>query len=132
LPREDRAVALRNVASASGLCQAASAYTVALLTVSGLSKPFHGFAAVSDGSFAVGEGEILGLIGPNGSGKSTLFNCIAGMYKSTVGSITFAGAEIAGLSADRRRGPRHRCHGACDSGRSGAGRVKAPLRGLNA
>ena len=74
---------------------------MALLTVSGLSKTFHGFAAVSNVCFDVGEGEILGLIGPNGSGKSTIFNCIAGMYRPTAGSIRFAGAEIAGLSADR-------------------------------
>ena len=62
---------------------------------------FDGFTAVSNVSFDVNEGEILGLIGPNGSGKSTTFNCIAGMYRPTAGSITFAGDEIAGLTADR-------------------------------
>ena len=62
---------------------------------------FDGFTAVSNVSFDVNEGEILGLIGPNGSGKSTIFNCIAGMYRPTAGSITFAGDEIAGLTADR-------------------------------
>ena len=72
-----------------------------LLAVSGLSKSFHGFLAVANVSFAVAEGEILGLMGPNGSGKSTIFNCIAGMYKPTAGSIAFAGAEIAGLPAHR-------------------------------
>src|SRR5262249_28522624 len=46
-------------------------------------------------------GEILGLIGPNGSGKSTTFNCIAGLYAPTAGSIRFTGEEIAGLSANR-------------------------------
>jgi branched-chain amino acid transport system ATP-binding protein len=74
---------------------------VALLTVSGLSKSFHGFAAVANVSFAVAEGEILGLIGPNGSGKSTIFNCIAGMYKPSAGSIVFAGDEVSGLPANR-------------------------------
>ncbi len=62
---------------------------------------FDGFTAVSNVSFDVAEGEILGLIGPNGSGKSTTFNCIAGMYVPTAGSIKFAGEEIAGLKADR-------------------------------
>jgi branched-chain amino acid transport system ATP-binding protein len=74
---------------------------VPLLAVSGLTKMFDGFTAVSKVSFDVNEGEILGLIGPNGSGKSTTFNCIAGMYVPTAGSISFAGEEIAGLTANR-------------------------------
>jgi branched-chain amino acid transport system ATP-binding protein len=74
---------------------------VPLLTVSGLTKMFDGFTAVADVSFGVEEGEILGLIGPNGSGKSTTFNCIAGMYMPTRGSIKFRDDEIGGLPADR-------------------------------
>jgi branched-chain amino acid transport system ATP-binding protein len=74
---------------------------VALLTVSGLTKVFDGFTAVSNVSFDVTEGEILGLIGPNGSGKSTTFNCIAGMYAPTAGSVKLLGDEIAGLPANK-------------------------------
>jgi branched-chain amino acid transport system ATP-binding protein len=74
---------------------------VALLAVTGLTKTFGGFTAVSKVSFDVGEGEIVGLIGPNGSGKSTIFNCIAGMYAPTAGSVKFAGEEIGGLPASR-------------------------------
>jgi branched-chain amino acid transport system ATP-binding protein len=72
---------------------------VVILSVSGLTKKFDGFTAVSNVSFEVNEGEILGLIGPNGSGKSTTFNCIAGMLAPTAGSIRFTGEEIAGLPA---------------------------------
>jgi len=72
-----------------------------LLSVSGLSKRFGALRAVHEVSFAVDEGEILGLIGPNGSGKSTTFNCIAGLYRPSAGSIVFEGAEIGGLTADR-------------------------------
>jgi branched-chain amino acid transport system ATP-binding protein len=72
-----------------------------LLSVSGLTKTFDGFTAVSNVSFHVEEGEILGLIGPNGSGKSTTFNCIAGMLPPTSGSIRLNGEEIAGLPANR-------------------------------
>ena len=72
-----------------------------LLNVSGLSKRFGALRAVNNVSFAVEEGEILGLIGPNGSGKSTTFNCIAGLYTPSAGSILFEGAEIAGLPANR-------------------------------
>src|SRR5690606_8549898 len=77
------------------------AISMALLTVQGLTKTFGGFTAIKDVSFEVAEGEILGLIGPNGSGKSTTFNCIAGMYVPTAGSIVFDGREIAGLPANR-------------------------------
>jgi branched-chain amino acid transport system ATP-binding protein len=72
-----------------------------MLTVSGLTKKFGGFTAVSNVSFEVAKGEILGLIGPNGSGKSTTFNCVAGMYTPTAGSILFEGREIAGLKANQ-------------------------------
>jgi branched-chain amino acid transport system ATP-binding protein len=74
---------------------------MAMLTVTGLTKLFDALRAVDNVSFEVHEGEILGLIGPNGSGKSTIFNCIAGLYAPTAGSIQFAGSEIAGLSANR-------------------------------
>ena len=72
-----------------------------MLRVAGLTKRFGGFTAVRDVSFAVEEGEILGLIGPNGSGKSTTFNCIAGLYPPSAGTILFEGAELAGLAANQ-------------------------------
>src|SRR5262245_27837255 len=72
-----------------------------MLSVSGLPKLFGGLRAVDNVAFEVNEGEILGLIGPNGSGKSTIFNCIAGLYAPTAGSIRFRDQEIAGLSANR-------------------------------
>jgi branched-chain amino acid transport system ATP-binding protein len=70
-----------------------------MLAVEGLTKRFGGFLAVNQVSFEVRQGEILGLIGPNGSGKSTTFNLIAGTLRPSAGSVTFAGAEIAGLPA---------------------------------
>lgn len=72
---------------------------MALLEVSGLTKMFDGFTAVSNVSFNVQQGEILGLIGPNGSGKSTTFNCIAGMYPASAGSIKLNDSEIVSLPA---------------------------------
>jgi branched-chain amino acid transport system ATP-binding protein len=72
-----------------------------MLSVSGLTKKFGALAAVSNVSFSVEQGEILGLIGPNGSGKSTTFNCIAGLYAPTSGSIKFEDSEIGGLNANR-------------------------------
>ncbi|MFY9316878.1 MAG: ABC transporter ATP-binding protein [Burkholderiales bacterium] len=69
-----------------------------MLEVSGLTKRFGGFTAVSEVSFSLAEGEILGLIGPNGSGKSTTFNLIAGLYAPTAGSVRLKGEEIDGLT----------------------------------
>jgi branched-chain amino acid transport system ATP-binding protein len=72
-----------------------------VLEVSGLIKRFGGFTAVSNISFNVGQGEILGLIGPNGSGKSTIFNLLSGTLAPTGGSIRFMGHEIGGLAPYR-------------------------------
>ena len=68
-----------------------------MLTVEGLTRRFGGFTAVSNVSFAVSQGEILGLIGPNGSGKSTIFNVLSGALAPHGGSIRFEGREIGGL-----------------------------------
>jgi branched-chain amino acid transport system ATP-binding protein len=72
-----------------------------VLEVTGLCKRFGGFTAVSDVSFRVAEGEILGLIGPNGSGKSTIFNMLSGTLVPSAGSIRFHGREIAGRPPHR-------------------------------
>jgi len=72
-----------------------------VLEVSGLVKRFGGFTAVNNVSFAVEQGEILGLIGPNGSGKSTIFNMLSGTLAPTAGSIRFHGREIAGRPPHR-------------------------------
>jgi len=72
-----------------------------MLEVSALCKSFGGFVAVNLVSFAVRQGEILGLMGPNGSGKSTTFNLIAGALRPSAGSIRFEGREIGGLPAHR-------------------------------
>jgi branched-chain amino acid transport system ATP-binding protein len=72
-----------------------------MLTVTGLTKRFGGFLAVNDVSFAVEEGELVGLIGPNGSGKSTIFNMLAGALVPNRGSISFLGQEIGGQPPHR-------------------------------
>ena len=69
-----------------------------LLKVSGVSKHFGGFTALSDVSIAIADGERFGLIGPNGSGKTTLINCISGLLRNDAGSIHFRGEEISGLA----------------------------------
>ncbi len=60
-----------------------------ILRVKGATKRYGGVTAVSDISFEVGRGEILGLIGPNGAGKTTLVNMITGLAKPTSGTIHY-------------------------------------------
>jgi len=69
---------------------------MALLTVNQVVKQFGGLTAVNNVDMTVAKGEIVGVIGPNGAGKTTLFNCIAGAFPPTSGSISFNGQEIAG------------------------------------
>jgi branched-chain amino acid transport system ATP-binding protein len=68
----------------------------ALLELDRVSKRFGGLLAVHNLSFAMREGEILGLIGPNGAGKSTLFNLINGVFTPNSGRIVFDSADITG------------------------------------
>jgi branched-chain amino acid transport system ATP-binding protein len=57
---------------------------------------FGGLKAVSELSFAVAPGELVGLIGPNGAGKTTVFNLITGVYTPTSGDIHFDGTAVPG------------------------------------
>ena len=74
---------------------------MSLLEVKGLTRHFGGLRAVEDVSFAVDEGDFLGIIGPNGAGKTTLFSMIAGQLPPTSGTIVFDGQDITGWAAHR-------------------------------
>jgi len=74
---------------------------MALLEVERVSKSFGGVRAVSDVSFAIEQGELIGVMGPNGSGKTTLFNVIAGLFGPDAGSVRLDGHEIAGVVSHR-------------------------------
>jgi len=71
-----------------------------LLEVRGVSKRFGGITANEDVSFSVDTGQIVGLIGPNGAGKTTMFNCVAGYFAPTSGTIALGGSDIAGLAPE--------------------------------
>ena len=73
---------------------------MALLDVQKLTKRFGGLTANDQVDLLVNEGEIVGLIGPNGAGKTTLFNCIAGFYPPSGGTVHFQGENITGLPSN--------------------------------
>lgn len=77
-----------------------------VLEVENIAKHFGGITAVDGVSFAVREGEILGIIGPNGCGKSTLFNCILGQLTPSDGRVTLDGRDVTGYTPEEmnRRG----------------------------
>jgi len=68
---------------------------MSLLEIRGVSKRFGGLAALTDVSYSVNKGKILGLIGPNGAGKTTLFNVVNGFYPPTKGEVLFKGEKIS-------------------------------------
>jgi len=69
-----------------------------ILEVRELYKNFGGIQAISDLSFELAEGELLGLIGPNGSGKTTAVNLITGFVKPTRGDVIYRGSRITGVA----------------------------------
>jgi ABC-type branched-subunit amino acid transport system ATPase component len=74
-----------------------------ILEVQDLSISFAGIKAVQHLSFAIEQGEILGLIGPNGSGKSTTVNMIAGNYIQDEGVVIFNGQPVSKKLSIARR-----------------------------
>jgi ABC-2 type transport system ATP-binding protein len=59
-----------------------------------LTKRFGTFAAISDLSFAVERGEIVGFLGPNGAGKSTTMRILCGVFPPTSGRAVIAGYDV--------------------------------------
>ena len=72
-----------------------------MLRLDGVSVRFGGLAALTDVSFEVAKGEILGLVGPNGAGKTTLFNTISGLVKPR-GRIVFDGRDVTSKALHQR------------------------------
>ena len=69
---------------------------VPVLETRGLGRRFGGLQAVSDVSFSVPAGQVLGVIGPNGAGKSTFINLVTGHTKPTQGRVLIDGKDLTG------------------------------------
>ena len=66
-----------------------------MLQVRHFTKRYGRLTALNDVTFAIREGEVLGLIGPNGSGKTTLFECLGGVLPLDEGSLVRDGRPVA-------------------------------------
>ena len=92
-----------------------------MIEVTNLTKRYAGHTAVSDISFTVERGEIVGLLGPNGAGKSTTMRILSGFLPATSGTVRVGGFDVfrdatkcAGASATCRK--TIRCISKCGSG----------------
>lgn len=73
------------------------------IEVSRLVKTYAGVAAVSDITFTVARGEILGFLGPNGAGKSTTMRILTGYLPATSGTVRVCGVPVASDPAEAKR-----------------------------
>ena len=73
-----------------------------VLRVDGLRKAYRKRTVVSDVSFSVESGEVVGLLGPNGAGKTTCFYMIVGLVPVDGGKIFLDGHDLSRLPIFRR------------------------------
>lgn len=74
-----------------------------MIEVTNLTKRYAGHCAVSDISFTVNRGEIVGLLGPNGAGKSTTMRILSCFLPATSGTVRVAGLDVFRDSMEVRR-----------------------------
>ena len=76
----------------------------ALLEVHGLSAGYGDFQALFGIDLEVDEHETVAVIGANGAGKSTLLNTVAGLVRTSGGTVRFAGEDLLAVPSHRRVG----------------------------
>ena len=70
-----------------------------MIEAQNLTRRYGDFTAVDGISFAVHEGEIVGMLGPNGAGKTTTIRMITGFLPPTGGRVTVAGKDLFDVAA---------------------------------
>ena len=75
-----------------------------MIEIEGLTKIYGSYVAVSDLSFRVEAGEVLGLVGPNGAGKTTTLRCLTGIIPPARGEIRICGHSLCSDPVAAKRG----------------------------
>src|SRR6202050_3970951 len=76
--------------------------TTPLLELDNVTKRFGRVVIAEDLSFAVGPGDVVGIVGPNGAGKTSLFGLISGDLAPGAGEVRFAGHTVTKLDPAAR------------------------------
>ena len=71
-----------------------------MIRAENLTRKYGDFTAVSNASFAIEKGEIVGLLGHNGAGKTTIMKMLTGYLEPTSGTVTIDGKELEGSRQD--------------------------------
>lgn len=74
---------------------------MALLQVENLCSGYGDLEILHNISFAVNEGDFVGVLGANGAGKTTFLHTISGIIKANSGQILFEGVDLTKLPAHR-------------------------------
>ncbi len=74
-----------------------------MIELAQVTKYFGSYPAITDISFNVDQGEVLGFLGPNGAGKSTTMKIVTGFMPPSSGSVTVAGYDIVAESLNARQ-----------------------------
>jgi ABC-2 type transport system ATP-binding protein len=65
-----------------------------MIQVERVSKSYGPVRALSEVSFAIGRGEVVGLLGPNGAGKTTLLRILTGLFEPEQGVVRIGGVDV--------------------------------------
>lgn len=91
-----------------------------ILELSGVQKAFGAVTVADAQSWALEEGEALGVLGPNGAGKTSMFNLVTGTLAADAGTVRFDGNDITKWPAARR----------CRAGIARSFQVPQPFSGM--